>query len=175
MSGGGGWGAKKGLLSLDPQQTHFSLSEEEEMERFMRTMENESGFAPPGSIIQFLTSIEAPSGEEGEAAPAVVFGVPGDIYNSKASAGSDSGYFIEEHFGALSNHGIYISGPESTQGSAKAGLAETKLTVPHSRIYITDQDSDSSSPPWYFWSLADADAIALAGEDAIASALGETL
>ncbi|KAI9166959.1 hypothetical protein HJFPF1_03074 [Paramyrothecium foliicola] len=161
LSGGGGWGAKKGLLSLDPQQTHFSLSEEEEMERFMRTMEDDSGFAPPGSAIQFLTSVGATSDAKGQFEPGAVFGVPGDITPAAAEL-EEGGNFIGQHFGALSNEGVFISGPEFHDASHAGSPMESKLTVPHSRVYLMDRTgTEGSSMSWASGLAADAGTAAL--------------
>lgn len=126
VSGGGGWGAKKGLLSLDPQRTHFSLSEEEEMQNFIQSM-NGGGFTPQGSQIQFFMSAPALPDVTEPFAPGVVFGVAGDVAVPREPEPIDG--FIGQHFGALSNSAVYLS------GQGLPGGKETKLSVPHSRIY----------------------------------------
>jgi hypothetical protein len=134
VSGGGGWGAKKGLLSLDPQQTHFSLSEEEEMEQFQRTMDNGSEFAPAGSTIQFLTAPPSIDGEVPDV-PLAMFGVSGTGH-LQLDEEVREGHWVDGHFGALANDAIYISDPSMLDAPETAALAHTKLSVPNSRIWI---------------------------------------
>lgn len=133
VSGGGGWGAKKGLLSLDPQQTHFALSEEESLDRFMGSMEA-SDFAPIGSYIQFLTPLKASSDslDEGSSVEGIVFGV----HDSSLASRDGQEFRIHDGlFGALSNKGIFIS---------DATAAESKLSVPNSRVFYLKNNSGAS-------------------------------
>lgn len=155
MSGGGGWGAKKGLLSLDPQRAHFSLSEEEEMQNFIQSM-NGGGFTPPGSEIQFFMSAPAlPENTTEPYTPGVVFGVAGDVAVPKEAESMDG--FIGQHFGALSNSAVYLS------GQGLPGGKETKLSVPHSRVYGREPEAKTSAFGNLVYELADAGTIALAG------------
>ncbi|KAI1306936.1 hypothetical protein F5Y03DRAFT_353640 [Xylaria venustula] len=64
LSGGGGWGLKQGLLSLDPE-TKFSLpGQDDDMETFIRSFkernsaEPTSGLAAPGSFLLFCIETE---------------------------------------------------------------------------------------------------------------------
>ncbi len=136
VSGGGGWGVKKGLLSLDPQRTHFALSEEEEMQRFMQSMDD-SGFAPSGSTIQFLMAVQDPVDMPDYEPPNIVFGVPGSPQETGAVLEKP---FIGAHFGALSNQGIFVSDPASADAEPEALPDETRLTVPHSRFFVTESE-----------------------------------
>ncbi|KAG5926416.1 hypothetical protein E4U42_003333 [Claviceps africana] len=129
LSGGGGWGPKKGLLSLDPRENHFALSEEEEMKKFVRTMSN-SSFAPPGAHIQFFVPPMGSVETVIENAKGIVFGVP---WNPEAtSAFLEEGYLIRDHFGALSAQGIYSS---FRQHPGTSSYYDSKLSVPGSRLY----------------------------------------
>ncbi|UNI14487.1 hypothetical protein JDV02_001111 [Purpureocillium takamizusanense] len=141
LSGGGGWGPKKGLLSLDPQQTHFSPSEEEEMARFMQTMEKNSGFAPPGSQIQFFIPAQAPPEDVLSTASGVVFGVPGDAEASKDAEVPEAGYLVDGHFGGLSSKGVFVSGPSATPSGP---TEESKISVPNSRVFAARADGEGS-------------------------------
>ncbi|KJK82942.1 hypothetical protein H634G_01070 [Metarhizium anisopliae BRIP 53293] len=159
LSGGGGWGPKKGLLSLDPQQTHFALSEAEEMERFMKTMDN-SGFAPPGAHIQFF--VPAMASPEITTCPAtgVVFGVPLGIETSGEAGTAPKGYLVADHFGALSSQGVYLSDRTDTDS---ASCYESKISVPGCRIFVGNPEA---KPGGFFnflgsGSLADAGTVAL--------------
>lgn len=132
MSGGGGWGPKKGLLSLDPQRTHFALSEEEEMARFMQTMEN-SGFAPTGSQVQFFIPAQAPPEDTSCSTSGIVFGVPTGTESAAETEVPETGYLVSGHFGALASQGVFVSGPADPE----TGVAdESKLSVPNSRVYV---------------------------------------
>jgi hypothetical protein len=137
VSGGGGWGPKKGLLSLDPQQTHFALSEEEEMKRFLETMDN-SGFAPPGASIQFFIPAMATPETTACDVTGVVFGVPSSTETSEATKTASNGYLVSNHFGALSSQGIYISGPTDADSPS---CHESKLSIPGSRIYVQNSEA----------------------------------
>ncbi|KAL7935031.1 hypothetical protein V8C35DRAFT_300492 [Trichoderma chlorosporum] len=154
LSGGGGWGAKKGLLSLDPQRTHFSLSEEEEMQNFMQSM-NGGGFTPEGSQIQFFMSAPALPDITEPFTPAVAFGVAGDVAPPRDPEPVDG--FIGQHFGALSNSAIYLS------GKGLPGGKETKLSIPHSRVYGREPEAKMGLLENLAYGLADAGTIVLAG------------
>ncbi|KAK0389602.1 hypothetical protein NLU13_3177 [Sarocladium strictum] len=134
LSGGGGWGAKKGLLSLDPQRTHFAPSEEESLMRFMGSMED-SDFAPLGSYIQFCTPLRAMSTAPTDSSvdEAIVFGVHDADMPSR-----ECGKLVIHQglFGALSNKGIFTSGPSGQ---------ESKLSVPNSRVFTLDGEKNNVS------------------------------
>ncbi|KAL7943467.1 hypothetical protein V8C42DRAFT_329141 [Trichoderma barbatum] len=154
LSGGGGWGAKKGLLSLDPQRTHFSLSEEEEMQNFVQSF-NGGGFTPQGYQIQFFMSAPALPDITEPFVPGVAFGVAGDVAVPKDPEPIDG--FIGQHFGALSNSAVYLS------GQGLPGGKETKLSVPHSRIYGREPEAGMGLLESLAYELADVGTIALAG------------
>ncbi|PNY29421.1 Uncharacterized protein TCAP_00667 [Tolypocladium capitatum] len=136
VSGGGGWGPKKGLLSIDPQRTHFALSEEEEMGRFMQTMNN-SGFAPTGSQIQFFIPAQAPPEDMSCSTPGIVFGVPIGTEPAAQTEVPETGYLVSDHFGALASQGVFVSGPADPE----TGITdESKLSVPNSRVYVGSGD-----------------------------------
>lgn len=134
VSGGGGWGAKKGLLSLDPQRTHFAPSEEESLMRFMGSMED-SDFAPLGSYIQFCTPLRAMSTAPTDSSvdEAIVFGVHDADMPSREC---EKLVIHQGLFGALSNKGIFTSGPSGQ---------ESKLSVPNSRVFTLDGEKNNVS------------------------------
>ncbi|KAG6041004.1 hypothetical protein E4U41_006333 [Claviceps citrina] len=141
LSGGGGWGPKKGLLSLDPRETYFASSEEEEMERFVRTMSS-SSFAPPGSHIQFFVPAMASAETVASPATGIVFGVPLHAESTTEcdpSKEKNKGYLVADHFGALSAQGIYSSmRPHAADASSHH---DSKLSVPGSRIYVSNAET----------------------------------
>lgn len=145
VSGGGGWGAKKGLLSLDPQVSHFAFTEEEEMQRFMRTMEN-SGFAAPGSTIQFLMSMAHPPPMAEGSLPSFVFGVPGqEVEQPEVTTPDEERCFIGGHFGALSSDGVFMAPLEKAEKLPDGLAEEMKLSVPNSRVYIANEKEGMST------------------------------
>ncbi|KAJ6787291.1 hypothetical protein PWT90_01712 [Aphanocladium album] len=137
LSGGGGWGAKKGLLSLDPQRAHFSLSEEEEMHRFTQSMSENSSFAPTGCTIQFLMALEDDVPKMPDyLPPSIVFGVPGT--HQETSTRPDKA-FMGGHFGALSSKGVFVTAPPAVGGGEGVELPdERKLSVPNSRLFVAE-------------------------------------
>ncbi|KAM0390152.1 hypothetical protein ACHAQC_008142 [Fusarium culmorum] len=138
LSGGGGWGAKKGLLSLDPQRTHFSLSEEEEMKRFIQAMDG-GNFVPVGSKIQFFASTETSATESPRTKEmGVVFGTASKVESETVSESSQSeARLLENHFGALSNDGIFVTSSDAAAVTTPGFNNDWKLNVPNSRIYIS--------------------------------------
>lgn len=145
MSGGGGWGVKKGLLSLDPERNHFALSDEEEMQRFFRSM-NGDNVAPVGSRIQFFSSPELPPRQLTETfTPSVVLGTAGGVLAREDPSSSRDTHILPGHFGALSTHGIFVSSSDSDGRDSQSSMTEDwKLNVPHSRI-VADNSRGSSA------------------------------
>ncbi|KAK2935788.1 hypothetical protein FoTM2_003731 [Fusarium oxysporum f. sp. vasinfectum] len=137
LSGGGGWGAKKGLLSLDPEQTHFVVSEEEEMQRFIQAMEG-GNFVPVSSKIQFFASTDSSASEPvGKKQTGVVFGTSSKVEDeTDANPSQPEARLLENHFGALSNVGIFVTSSDASMFSKPGFNNDWKLNVPNSRIYV---------------------------------------
>ncbi|KAM0252033.1 hypothetical protein ACHAP5_001358 [Fusarium lateritium] len=137
LSGGGGWGAKKGLLSLDPQRTHFALSEEEEMQRFIQAMDG-GNFVPVGSKIQFFASTETSAAETvGDRETAIVFGTASKVESEADSQSSQpEATLLEDHFGVLSDDGIFVTSADAAAVTTPGFNNDWKLNVPNSRIYV---------------------------------------
>ena len=123
------------MLSLDPQRTHFALSEEESMQRFIDTMSG-SDFAPVGSSIQFFTSFGLASQASASTHPGVIFGVHGP---SEPAAEQQTEKFHEGLFGALSNKGVFLTGGDGATTKVGSLPQESKLSVPHSRVFLTHE------------------------------------
>ncbi|KZF23664.1 hypothetical protein L228DRAFT_122023 [Xylona heveae TC161] len=136
LSGGGGWGQKRGLLSLDP---HVSYNPEEEHswsgqieERFSEPKEL-AGVASPGDFIQFFVSptnlsTPLPANDPGDnsnlagdslqrhvVSSSLVFGTTFSAidetpttWTSEASQSGQSDLIVSPHFGALSQQGISL-------------------------------------------------------------------
>lgn len=123
-----------GLLSLDPQRRHFPLSEEEELRNFMQSTTGGGSFAPPGSWIQFFSPpTQAAPNIVASPASSTIFGVPGTTERGRESELAEEGVVIENHFGALSSHGIFLSGPGRSESEVGD---ETKVSIPDSRLYV---------------------------------------
>ncbi|KAI1817990.1 hypothetical protein GGS20DRAFT_530464 [Poronia punctata] len=156
LSGGGGWGLKQGLLSLDPE-TSFSLpGRDDDIEMFIRSFEerNDSeqsgGIATKGSSLLFCMEPQMPyTGEGSIPLPALTrhaftFGVaPNAEYSSSGNAYSGPVEIIEGHFGASSAAGLYLGaasraiiGDNSKGGSVAQDTFNTRIDVPNTYIYI---------------------------------------
>ncbi|KAF4497088.1 v-type c subunit family [Fusarium agapanthi] len=139
LSGGGGWGPKKGLLSLDPEQTHFVVSEEEEMQRFIQAMEG-GNFVPVSSKIQFFASADASASEpvgNKQTETGVVFGTASKVeVETDVNPSQPEALLLENHFGALSNVGIFVTSSDASMFSKPGFNNDWKLNVPNSRIYV---------------------------------------
>jgi hypothetical protein len=133
VSGGGGWGSKAGLLSLDPETSPFPASEEEEMFSLLGRG-GESDFVPVGSEVQFFCSdLRSPGPQQQKGGNdlslhRLVFGVLGDMARlGSEGLAADDIVITPNHFGAVSNLAIYMSG---------GGVSSSKLSVPGSQLGI---------------------------------------
>lgn len=129
MSGGGGWGDKAGLLSLDPETSPFPLSEEEQM-RNLFGVGGGSDYAPVGSEVQFfipeLGAEEAQPSEQDS--HGLVFGVsPYALGEPPEERGAEDVSVAPNQFGALSDEAIYVE---------SEGASPFKLSVPGARLSI---------------------------------------
>lgn len=143
LSGGGGWGAKQGLLSLDPE-TRFTAAgaegEEEDVESFIRSFygeESGGGVVAPGGWVQFMVEEEEVGQELGRGGPrpAVMLGthVAVDESDGSAAAAADGGVeveVLEDVFGAASLKGIYVA----TEGEGGDGEIVTKIDAARSYV-----------------------------------------
>lgn len=158
MSGGGGWGKKQGLLSLDPEVSFPGVSRSDEpvlldcifdptadaslnmpapfpSEMPSNDLSRLSQVAAPGDLIQFFVSTP-PSHTtipEGESGVTYCFGVvsPVDETNGVADDIRRS-VSIPKFFGALSEQAIAYSQPIGH--SAEGQRSSTKLDIPGSRV-----------------------------------------
>lgn len=162
QSGGGGWGKKAGLLSLDPT-TYFERSsqssESDHLLKGMMSMSEELGIelkevAKPGDYIQFLvspinledyTKVEASHFETGTNVESFEFGtIPSTIdvvpqKRSEADYKSDNIGTFNEHFGALSEAGIGLRGKTKNGGdvtNVEPDFMHTTVDVPYSRFSL---------------------------------------
>lgn len=124
------------------------------MQNFIQSM-NGGGFTPEGSQIQFFMSAPALPDITEPFTPGVAFGVAGDVAVPREPEPIDG--FIGQHFGALSNSAVYLS------GQGLPGGKETKLSVPHSRIYGREPESKMGVLGNLTYGLADVGTLVLAG------------
>lgn len=163
VSGGGGWGKKQGLLSLDPEATFAAgcRSREASLEEvFTSFTETEPAFtndlpdfleglgleeniaqlsqvALPGDYIQFFVTSEDDieyGNVSSSSSLTYSFGVDSPGESAKAtSTTSDGVTVLYNHFGAVSESAISYSQNDSSQGPK----CETKISVPGSRISLS--------------------------------------
>ncbi|KAI1755290.1 hypothetical protein F4782DRAFT_443429 [Xylaria castorea] len=150
LSGGGGWGLKQGLLSLDPE-TNFSLpGQDDDIEAFIKSFEERnsaeptSGLATPGSSLLFcvepqITNMETVSSQYLTPAKTLSFGVAPN-HDDTPSPGShpNSVEVVDGHFGISSTAGLFLrttpefAGMASNNGDkgVSQGSFTTKIDVP---------------------------------------------
>ncbi|KAI1108871.1 hypothetical protein F5Y14DRAFT_434449 [Nemania sp. NC0429] len=152
LSGGGGWGAKQGLLSLDPETSLSLPGQDDDMEMFIRSFEERnsaeptSGLATPGSSLLFCveprtTNAETLSNQvSAPAKTALSFGVTrSSEYTRGPSPRPEPIEIIDDHFGISSATGLFlqtipefpvmIDGGSMGRGATRGSFA-TKLDVP---------------------------------------------
>lgn len=161
LSGGGGWGKRAGLLSLD-YETSYSKSPEmladivSEVPSFLSSPEA----AKPGELVQFFLATGEVHGHfessplRCSSLPSLEFGtVPSTLDTVPLqSAAVDEGQPAELHvyadfFGALSEKGIAL-----TQVNDNGKRCSTKINVPNSRVTWSilpepEQGLERSNPP----------------------------
>ncbi|KAI7970783.1 hypothetical protein EIK77_007963 [Talaromyces pinophilus] len=163
VSGGGGWGKKQGLLSLDPEVTFAAgirsreISLDEVFTAFSETdpvftndlpdfleglglqvnIAQLSQVASPGDYIQFFVTSEDDINYKDRSTPSTLtysFGVGSPDESSETSPTTSEGVVvIQNHFGAVSESAISYSQKDSSQASEY----ETKISVPGSRIDLS--------------------------------------
>lgn len=137
MSGGGEWGTKASLLSLDPQNSHGRESEEDELDKFIKSFNRDDDakdcMAKPGDFVQFFVERGPPQLAEEHRArlirsttsySPVSFGVgdmnlkdpdlPGTSVESQRRLvpKQDLDWIAIGHFGGHSAEGVYLSAGE---------------------------------------------------------------
>ncbi|KAL4810058.1 hypothetical protein BDV18DRAFT_52425 [Aspergillus unguis] len=165
MSGGGGWGKKQGLLSLDPEMSfgkfddesieplHQVLSNNEvsthkvdtplELPPFMQDLSTLSQAAEPGDYIQFFASVEKPGMHTHSRDPthssesfSCSFGVMSDTDTSPSQRTQHKDVLVvPNYFGALSEKAITYSQPLA-ESRMEPSETRTKIDVPGSRVAL---------------------------------------
>ena len=153
MSGGGGWGAKQGLLSLDPQRTYNEV-EEPQLDFVNGSLEEQQisalgNLAQPGAYIQFFvgnpgkshTTLEKRLNYFDPKKRNVVIGTTpstiDDIPIDTVDKGGEHVRIRNGHFGCVSQSGIYLSkkDPGSNPNTSESPSFGTKIDLPHSYVY----------------------------------------
>ncbi|KAI0596286.1 hypothetical protein F4775DRAFT_565496 [Biscogniauxia sp. FL1348] len=148
LSGGGGWGLKQGLLSLDPE-THHSLPGEDDIEMFIKSFQERNkadsseGIVTPGSYIMFCiepqwTEEDAVARQSSSSTQTLSLGVaPHSDFVPSLGASTDEVAVIGGHFGATSAAGLFLRTiPELSDIDMRDGTAKslqpftTKVDVP---------------------------------------------
>ncbi|TKW48624.1 hypothetical protein CTA1_2540, partial [Colletotrichum tanaceti] len=146
LSGGGGWGKKRGLLSLDPDTAYSLSSRDDGLDSFIRSFESRNGksvkqdrgaaqdMVAPGSYIQYFipppVSARPKVPRAGGSAMSIAFGVSeSEMVEEQPLTDSASEWtVIPGHFGAVSSLGIFFKPPLSKDGTG------TKISVPGSWV-----------------------------------------
>ncbi|KAK0618156.1 hypothetical protein B0T17DRAFT_592027 [Bombardia bombarda] len=136
LSGGGGWGLKQGLLSLDPQ-TKYSTPDQEDVESFIRSFMGEDtggGVVAPGSFVQFFVELAGSLTTEIEVdvdSRVDSIDEPTLIIGSQDPAAEIPGPKQAEVslnlFGAVSSEGIYLASDPATEGREVGEAIMTKI------------------------------------------------
>jgi hypothetical protein len=138
VSGGGGWGTKQGLLSLDPETT-LNAEEHEDLESFIRSFKGEDaagggGIVTPGSYVQFFTEGIYPRAYDTKTfhpnGSAYAIGTASEGKKDSTARVEDrkEGWKVESGlFGAVSSEAIYVKSDHPELGGFK-----TKIDAPSS-------------------------------------------
>ncbi|RYP72201.1 hypothetical protein DL771_004331 [Monosporascus sp. 5C6A] len=124
LSGGGGWGLKQGLLSLDPETSH-TQPEEEDIEMFIKAFQERNssnpseGLVTPGSYVLFC--IEPYLTEENvqsrRITPTISLSVaPNNDEGVALRDGTEEVEICDDHFGAASTVGLFLRAIPETNG-----------------------------------------------------------
>ncbi|KAL4942247.1 hypothetical protein BDV06DRAFT_211983 [Aspergillus oleicola] len=163
MSGGGGWGKKQGLLSLDPEMSFARPSNEtmkplkevlssndeslaagdaasSELPEFMQDLSTLSQAAEPGDYVQFFASVERSDlpvhSNPSEESLQCSFGVvsDADAISNRPTEHKDM-KVLPDYFGALSEKAVtYLQPLRGSQSDASE--SRTKIDVPGSRPFF---------------------------------------
>jgi len=170
VSGGGGWGAKQGLLSLDPQTTYDAIPEAR-YDYSEGTLEEQQAsalgkIAQEGDSIQFFVAhtrkyhdASKLSGKaKGQLRKSIVFGaIPSTIDDIPGPQNTDGTaldpnikplHIRVGHFGYVSESGMFLHyGPQKNKGSKEPVSVEsyTKIDLPYSYLY-KDFEAEKSPP-----------------------------
>ncbi|KAI1806608.1 hypothetical protein F4811DRAFT_509671 [Daldinia bambusicola] len=148
LSGGGGWGLKQGLLSLDPE-TSYSLPDQEDIEMFIRAFQERNnpnsseGLVTPGSYLMFCIEPHWTKNEIGlsrEISPTTAIGVVQNSDTEPDSAGlPDQVDVIDGHFGVVSKTGLFLKATNLahvSQATEQPQPFTTKVDLPRASFIL---------------------------------------
>ncbi|KAK8050360.1 hypothetical protein PG994_012090 [Apiospora phragmitis] len=154
LSGGGGWGAKQGLLSLDPETT-YAAPEQDDIDVFIKAFEERNsadqsssseGIVSPGSYIMFCVEpergapssvVDPSSGLVGSRLTLAVApkdeellqqGIEGGAVAKMGKTTETEVDVVPGHFGAASSTGLYLKSPFPQHPWS------TKIDAPYSAV-----------------------------------------
>ncbi|KXX73977.1 hypothetical protein MMYC01_208753 [Madurella mycetomatis] len=144
LSGGGGWGSKQGLLSLD-SQTSLAAGEQQDLEDFIKSFhgnrDSAGGIVAPGSYVQFFVEPAALPGQDSkpyfpwscyaQSSPTLALGTSGAAPIPPQDGLAEAWPAL---FGAVSSQGIYLSRPDS---AGNLDTVASKLDAPCSYTIST--------------------------------------
>jgi hypothetical protein len=156
LSGGGGWGIKQGLLSLDPQTT-YSTSNESRYDFSEGTLDEQQtsalgNVAQQGAFIQFLVAakhdeavdplIENERGYVDSALGSTVVGVVPSTVDEIHDMSQNEDQQVPKldvqvylnHFGCVSESGMFLQRKGERDKSMTPAI-ETKIDLPYSYVY----------------------------------------
>lgn len=146
MSGGGGWGAKQGLLSLDPE-TSYAQPEQNDIDAFVKAFEERnsakpsSGLVPPGSYVMFCVEpyLSIEQKRSLKLPPILSLGVSPhseDTQPSSEAKATDSVRILDGYMGVQSAAGLFVKAlPEVSDRTAAASASlSTRINVPRAFI-----------------------------------------
>ncbi|KAI0161123.1 hypothetical protein GGR52DRAFT_562971 [Hypoxylon sp. FL1284] len=151
LSGGGGWGLKQGLLSLDPE-TNYSLSDQDDVDMFIKAFQERDkpgtseGLVTPGSYLMFCIEPhwKMKATELNPRLPGTIsLGVaPSNDEDANPARGSEKMEVIGDEFGIVSKSGLFLTSmDEYDLGSIKSGSTPrppftTKVSIPRASLVV---------------------------------------
>ncbi|KAI0889128.1 uncharacterized protein GGS22DRAFT_67611 [Annulohypoxylon maeteangense] len=150
LSGGGGWGLKQGLLSLDPE-TKFSLpdqDDQDDIETFIKAFEDidnpnpSQGIVTPGSYLMFCIEphwTEKELGALQHMTPLTALGVASSSDQEPDSANISNGIeIIDNHFGVVSKTGLFL---KTTASPYEMSDSDASESTEQPQVFTTKVDS----------------------------------
>ncbi|KAH7031582.1 uncharacterized protein B0I36DRAFT_324226 [Microdochium trichocladiopsis] len=143
LSGGGGWGAKQGLLSLDPE-TSYAQPEQNDIDAFVKAFEERnsaepsSGLVSPGSYVLFCVEpyLTTEQKRSLKLPPILSLGVSPHAEDTQHSLSEGPGKIriLDGYMGIQSAAGLFVKAlPEvDGRGTGKAASLTTRINVPRS-------------------------------------------
>ncbi|KAI1458001.1 hypothetical protein F4805DRAFT_426231 [Annulohypoxylon moriforme] len=154
LSGGGGWGLKQGLLSLDPE-TKFSLPDQDDqhdIEMFIKAFKDidnphpSQGLVTPGSYIMFCIEPHWTDKEIGASrhmTPTTSLGIaPNSDQEHDYASQSNDIEIIDDHFGVVSKAGLFL---KATTLSHMMNNSDESEPTEQPQVFTTKIDSPRAS------------------------------